>query len=83
MGKDPTVVEPIMVEIEEQAKEYQTLSNLMGKILQGLTKIKRGNQSATAQPQSDKEPKIKKELCPDTRTKDNTPIEYRKSTSTN
>lgn len=41
MGKDPTVVERIMVVLEEQAKEYQTLSNKMGKILQGLTRIKK------------------------------------------
>ena len=39
MGKDPTVVEHIMVGVEEQAKEYQILSNQMGRILQGLTRI--------------------------------------------
>ena len=50
----------------------------MGKILQGLTQIKRDNQPAAAQPQTDKEPKIKKELCPDTLTKDSTSIEFRK-----
>ena len=71
MGKDPTVVERIVVGVEEQAKEYQVLSNQMGKILQGLTRIKRdGQTAATANPQGDKEPKIKKELCPDTLTKD-------------
>ena len=51
----------------------------MGKILQGLTKIKRDRQAAAAaNPQAEKEPKIKKALCPDTLTKDNTPIEFRK-----
>ena len=80
MGKDPTVVELIMVGVEEQAKEYQILTNQMGKILKGLTKIKRDGQAtaAAANPQADKEPKIKKELCPDTLTKDSTPIEFRK-----
>ena len=60
MGKDPTVVERIMIGVEEQAKEYQILSNQMGKILQGLTRIKCDGQAATAaNPQGDKEPKIK------------------------
>ena len=79
MGKDPTVVKRIMIGAEEKAKEYQILSNQMGKILQGLTRIKRdGQTAAAANPQGDKEPKIKKELCPDTLTKDSTPIEFRK-----
>ena len=79
MGKDPTVVERIMVGVEEQAKEYQILSNQMGKILQGLTRIKHdGQAAAAATPQGDKVPEIKKELCPDTLTKDSTPIEFRK-----
>ena len=57
MGKDPTVVERIMVGVEEQAKEYQVLSNQMEQILQGLTKIKRDGQAAVAvNPQRDKEP---------------------------
>ena len=64
---------------KEQAKEYQILSNQMGKILQGLTRIKRdGQAAAAATPQGDMEPKIKKELCPDTLTKDSTPIKFRK-----
>ena len=46
MGKDPTVVKRIMVGVEEQAKEYQILSNQMGKILQGLTRIKSSRISA-------------------------------------
>ena len=78
MGKVPTVVERIMVEVEEQAKEYQTLFNQMGKILQGLTKISKENPPPTVQQQTDKEHKIKKELCPDTLTKDSTLIEFRK-----
>ena len=74
------MVERIMVGVEEQAKEHQILSNQMGKILLGLTKIKRDNQAtaAAANPQADKEPKIGKELCPDTLTKDSTPIEFGK-----
>ena len=32
MGKDPTVVERIMVGVEEQAKEYQILSNQTAQI---------------------------------------------------
>ena len=48
MGKDPTVVERIMVGVKEQAKEYQILSNQMGKILQGLTRIKHDSQAAAA-----------------------------------
>ena len=61
MGKDPIVVERIMVGVEEQTKEYQILSNQMGKILQSLTKIERDGQAvAAANPQGDKEPKIKK-----------------------
>ena len=51
----------------------------MGKILQGLPRIKRdGQAAAAANPQGDEEPKIKKELCPNTLTKDSTPIEFRK-----
>ena len=37
-----------------------------------------GQRVPPATPQGDKEPKIKKELCPDTLTKDSTPIEFRK-----
>ena len=69
----------LMVGVEELAKEYQLLSNQVGKILQVLTRIKRdGQAAAAANPQADKEPKIMKELCPDTLTKDNTSIEFRK-----
>ena len=63
MVKDPTVVERIMIGVEEQPKEYQILSNQMGKILQGLTKIKRDGQAtaaAAANPHADKEPETKK-----------------------
>ena len=61
MGKDPTVVERIKVGVEEQAKEYQILSNQVGKILEGLTKIKRDGQAtaAAANPQADKDPKFR------------------------
>ena len=38
MGKDPTVDKHIMEGVEKQAKEYQTLSNQMRKILEGRTK---------------------------------------------
>ena len=70
-------VERIMVGVEEQAKEYQTLSNQMGKILQGLTKIKKDNPPPPVKQQTDKEPKIRKELCPDTLIMNSTPIKFR------
>ena len=47
----------------------------MGKIMSGHKQIKRDNPTTQA-PHTDKEPKIKKELCPDTLTKDSTPIEF-------
>ena len=51
----------------------------MGRILTSLKRIQHDNQQQPQrQPEPDKEPKIKKELCPDILTKDTSPIEFRK-----
>ena len=78
MELDPTVDERIMARVEEQSKEYSKLSSNMGRMLTNLTKIQHDNPQAQQQREPDKEPKIKKELCPDTLTKENNPIEFRK-----
>ena len=78
MELDPTVVERIMAGVEEQSKEYSKLSGNMGRILTNLTKIQHDNPQPQRQQEPDREPKIKKELCPDTLTNDNNPIEFRK-----
>lgn len=78
MELDPKVIDRIMVGEEEQSNEYEKILSLMGRILTDLSKIKQ-NQPPPPNPQNtDKEPKIKKELCTDILTKDTTPIEFRK-----
>lgn len=42
-----------MVGVDKQAKEYKTLSDQMGKILLGLTKVNTENPPITVQPQTD------------------------------
>ena len=74
---DPTVVERSMAGVEEQFKEYSKLSSNLGRILTNLTEIQHNPQPQQLR-EPDKEPKIKKELCPDTLTKDNNPMEFRK-----
>ena len=49
----------------------------MGRILTNLMKIQHNNPQPQQQRKPDREPKIKKELCPDTLTKENNPIEFR------
>ena len=78
MELDPTMVERIMAGVEEQSKEYSKLSNNMGRILTNLTRNQHDNPQPQRQKDPDKEPKIKKELCPDILTKDTSPIEFRK-----
>ena len=78
MELDPTVVKRIMAGVEEQSKEYSKLSSNMGRILTNLTRIQHDNRQPQRQQEPDKEPKIKKELCPDILTKDTSPIEFRK-----
>ena len=65
MELDPTMVERIMAGVEEQSKEYSKLSNNMGRILTNLTRNQHDNPQPQRQKDPDKEPKIKKELCPD------------------
>ena len=50
----------------------------MGHILTNLTKIQHDNPQQQQPQEPDREPKIKKELCPDTITKVNNPIEFQK-----
>ena len=76
MELDPTVVERMMAGVEEQSIEYSKLSSNMGRILTNLTKIQNDNPQPQQQREPDKEPKIKKELCPDTLTKENYTIEF-------
>ena len=64
MELDPTVVERIMAGVVEQSKEYSKLSINMGRILTYLTRIQHDNPQPQRQ-EPDREPKIKKELCPD------------------
>ena len=78
MELDPTNVERIMAGVEEHPKEYSKLSSNMGRILTNLTKIQHDDPQPQQQRELDKGPRIKKELCPDTLTKDNNPIEIRK-----
>ena len=78
MELDPTVVDRIMAGVDEQSKEYSNLSNNKGRILTRLTKIQHDNPQSQQQSKPDKEPKINKELCPDTLTKENNPIEFHK-----
>ena len=66
MELDPTVVERIMAGVEEQSKEYSKLSSNIGRILTNLTKIQHDNPQPQRQQEPDKEPKIRKELCPNT-----------------
>ena len=69
---DPTLVERIMAGVEKQSKEYSKLSSNMGRILTNLTRIQHDNQQQPQRQQEpDKEPKIKKELCPDIRSSAN------------
>ena len=77
MELDPTVVECIMAGVEEQSKEYSKLSSNMGRILTNLTRIQHDNPQPQRQQEPNKEPNIKKELCPDILTKDTNPIEFR------
>ena len=74
MELDPTVVERIMAGVEEQPKEYSKLSSNMRRILTNLTRIQHDNPQPQRQQEPDREPKIKKELCPDILTKDTNPI---------
>ena len=78
MELDPTVVERFMAGVEKQSKEYSKLSSNMGRILTNLTRILHDNPQPQQQREPDKEPKIKKELSPDTLTKDHNPIGFRK-----
>ena len=79
MELDPSLVERIVAGIDEQSKEYSKLSSNTGRILTNLTRIQHNNQQQPQrQTELDKEPKIKKELCPDILTKDTSPIEFRK-----
>ena len=79
VAKDAKYYESTMKGVDLQTTEYEKLSNQMAKVLTKLTALKRetvGQQGAAAA--TEKEPKIKKELCPDILTKDTTPIEFRK-----
>ena len=69
MELGPTVVERIMAGVEEQSKKYSKLPSNMGRILTNLTKIQHDNPQSQRQQEPVTEPKIKKELCPDTLTK--------------
>ena len=82
MELDPTVIKRIMAGVEEQSKEYSKLTSNMERILTNLTNIQHNNQQQRQQREPDKEPKIIKELCPDTLTKENNPIEFRNSKGT-
>ncbi len=78
MATNPDSYEKTMKGVETQAKEYGELSDKMAKVLQKLTQFNRDPTVAAAAAPNAKEPKIKKELCPDLLTKDTTPIEFRK-----
>ena len=77
IATDANYYENVMKGVDLQVTEYELLSNNMAKVLTKLTNFKREQEPANQQAQ-EKEPKIKKELCPDVLTKDTTPIEFRK-----
>ena len=79
MELDPSLVERIVAGIDEQTKEYSKLSSNIGRILTNLTRIQHDNQQQPHRgTEPEKEPKIKKDICPDILTKDTSPIEFRK-----
>ena len=80
VAKDAKYYDTTMKGVDVQTAEYEKLSNNMAKVLTKLTAMKRENQAAAAAAAGtdNREPKIKKELCPDILTKDTSPIEFRK-----
>ena len=77
--KERKYYEQMMTEIDTQAAEYTALSDKMIRALsQSIPTAAPRAAAPAAAAAAPTEPKIKKELMPDTLTKDTTPIEFRK-----